>query len=347
MSHHHRGKRQYRKKGLIECNGYKLQKLLKLGEGTYGIVYKVKDLKTKQIFAIKKIRCCGGGGGGGGGGGNTENNDIDDGEEGLSTTTIREIALLKELSSHKNIVKLYDILYDNKSPNTTFHLLFEFCDFDLKKYLNKYIDLDLEIIKKIMYQILDGISYCHNLHIFHRDLKPQNILINIKTLEIKIADFGLARTFSYGFIENKFGKDYTHEVITLWYRPPEILLGNDQYLPSIDIWSIGCIFAEIVNNSQPLFRGDSEICQLFYIFQVLGTIKNIKYYHNFNKLKYYNSKFPNWKSKPINQIVPKLKFCGQDLLKRMLKLNPISRCTAKQALKHPYFNNNNTSKTMS
>ena len=121
------------------------------------------------------------------------------------------------------------------------------------------------------------------------------------------------------------------------YRPPEILLGDDQYSPAVDIWSIGCIFAEIVNRSQPLFRGDSEISQLLKIFTVCGTINKENYPNCGQKLKFWQSQFPKWKEKPIADIAPDLDECGLDLMRRMLKLHPSQRITAKQALRHPYF----------
>ena len=302
---------QYSKKSIIKCDGYKFQKLEKLGDGTYGTVYKAKDLRSKQIVAIKKIK-------------------PEDGEEGISSTTIREIALLKELSHHKNIVTLHDVTVCDQN---NMYLIFEFAQYDLKKYINQHKRnkkcLSAKQLKNILYQLLEGIAYCHANRIMHRDLKPQNILISGEEC-VKIADFGLARTFS---IPNR---DWTHEVVTLWYRAPEILLGDDQYTPYVDIWGLGAIFSEMVNDSKPLFRGDSEITQLMAIFRICGS-PNQENWPSVTALKYYKANFPQWKAKSMQDVVPRLDRLGRDFLSRMLMLNPIKRVTAKQALNHPYF----------
>lgn len=178
----------------------KYQKLLKIGEGTYGVVYKVKDIQTSEILALKKIRL--------------ENED-----EGVPSTAIREISLIKECE-HPNIIKLKQIILEGDSLN----LIFEYLDYDLRKFLELNSDaLPLKLVKNFLFQILNAISYCHSQRILHRDLKPQNLLINHENL-VKLADFGLARTFSLPL------RTYTHEVITLWYRAPEILLGQKVFL---------------------------------------------------------------------------------------------------------------------
>lgn len=142
-------------------------------------------------------------------------------------------------------------------------MIFEYVDCDLKKYLDGLI-LGEEQVKVIIYQLLLALEYCHSNRIVHRDLKPQNILVDRETLSIKLADFGLARVYNYPL------REYTHEIITLWYRAPEVLLGAEKYLPTVDSWSVGCIFYEIAHK-KCLFCGDSEIDQIFKIFKVLGT----------------------------------------------------------------------------
>src|SRR3954470_18060048 len=119
------------------------------------------------------------------------------------------------------------------------------------------------IIKSFMQQLLRGIAYCHHHRVLHRDLKPQNLLIN-REGELKLADFGLARAFGIPV------RNYTHEVVTLWYRAPDVLLGSRKYSTSVDIWSVGCIFAEMVN-ARPLFPGASDADQLVKIFKILGS----------------------------------------------------------------------------
>ena len=167
--------------------------------------------------------------------------------------------------------------------------------------------------------------------IIHRDLKPANILIDKKDV-LKIADFGLARTYSIPV------RPYSHEVVTLWYRAPEILLGSLEYSTPIDVWSIGCIFVEMITK-RPLFAGDSEIDQLYRIFRILGT-PNEENWPGVTQLKDYKSTLPDWAPKQIQSVVVGLSGfdpLGLDLLNRMLKYDPNVRITAKAALRHPYF----------
>lgn len=214
------------------------QKIEKIGEGTYGIVYKAKDLANNgRIVALKKIR-------------------LEADDEGVPSTAMREISLLKELSSHPNVVYLYDVIHQQNK----LYLVFEFVEQDLKKCLEKTPHrMEMLQIKSYLYQLLAGIAFCHANRVLHRDLKPQNLLID-QYGNLKLADFGLARAFGIPI------RSYTHEVVTLWYRAPEILLGAKHYSTPVDSWSIGCIFVEMVNK-QPLFPGDSEIDELFRIFR--------------------------------------------------------------------------------
>jgi cyclin-dependent kinase len=193
------------------------QKMEKIGEGTYGIVYKAKDRVTGEIIALKKIR-------------------LEAEDEGIPSTAIREISLLKELQ-HPNIVRLYDVVHTERKLT----LVFEFLDQDLKKYLDVCDSgLGLPILKSFLYQLLTGVAYCHHHRVLHRDLKPPNLLIN-REGQLKLADFGLARALGIPV------RSYTHEVVTLWYRAPDVLLGSRKYSTPVDIWSVGCIFAEMAN----------------------------------------------------------------------------------------------------
>ena len=144
-------------------------------------------------------------------------------------------------------------------------LVFEYLDQDLKRLLDfsGSEGLDYPTIKSFLYQLLKGINHCHKHRVLHRDLKPQNLLINREGI-LKLADFGLARGFGIPV------KNYTHEVVTLWYRAPDILLGSKNYSTSVDIWSVACTFAELVNR-KPLFAGSSEGDQLNKIFKGRGT----------------------------------------------------------------------------
>ncbi|CAD8056911.1 unnamed protein product [Paramecium sonneborni] len=290
------------------------QKLEKIGEGTYGLVYKARDNQTGDIVALKKIR-------------------MDHEDEGVPSTAIREISLLKEVQ-HPNIVPLKDVVYDE----SRLYLIFDFVDLDLKKYMESVPQLDRMQVKKFINQMLQALNYCHQNRVIHRDLKPQNILVDIKQQNTQIADFGLARAFGLPL------KTYTHEVITLWYRAPEILLGQRQYSTPVDIWSLGCIFAEMAQK-RPLFCGDSEIDQLFKIFKIMGTPKESTW-PGVSTLPDFKSTFPRWPTptnpattlgKDITNLCP----LGLDLLSKMIVYDPYSRITAEEALKHAYFDDLN------
>ncbi|XP_075922263.1 cyclin-dependent kinase 2-like isoform X2 [Petromyzon marinus] len=222
--------------------------------------------------------------------------------EGVPSTAIREISLLRELN-HPNIVRLLTIIHSEKK----LYLVFELLDQDLKKFMDNATPsgIPLPLVKSYLYQLLQGIAFCHSHRILHRDLKPQNLLINAEGA-IKLADFGLARAFGVP------QRTYTHEVVTLWYRAPEILLGCKHYSTSVDVWSIGCIFAEMLTR-RALFPGDSEIDQLFRIFRTLGTPDEVVW-PGVSQLPDYKSTFPRWANQELTKVVPTLNFEGRDLL---------------------------------
>ncbi|XP_066594574.1 cyclin-dependent kinase 1 [Prorops nasuta] len=289
-------------------------KIEKIGEGTYGVVYKGKNKKTGDIVAMKKIRL--------------ENDD-----EGVPSTAIREISLLKELK-HPNIVRLIDVLMEEPR----LYLIFEYLTMDLKKYMDSLGNgklMEPSTVKSYLFQITQAILFCHQRRVLHRDLKPQNLLINQQGI-IKVADFGLGRAFGIPL------RVYTHEVVTLWYRAPEILLGSDRYSCAIDIWSIGCIFAEMATK-KPLFQGDSEIDQLFRIFRILKTPTE-EIWPGCTKLTDYKATFPNWVTNHLKTQVKPLNEDGLDLLQEMLIYDPVRRISARAALKHSYFKDLDMSK---
>ncbi|KAI5705192.1 cyclin-dependent kinase 1 isoform X2 [Diaphorina citri] len=284
------------------------EKVEKIGEGTYGVVYKAKNKVTGALVAIKKIRM--------------ENDD-----EGIPATAIREISVLKELN-HPNIVQLHDTMIENYR----LYLIFEFMSMDLKKYIDtvpKGQFLAADKVKSITYQIFQAILFCHKRRVLHRDLKPQNLLIDAKSNIVKVADFGLARAFGVPV------RIYTHEVVTLWYRAPEVLLGSQRYSCPVDVWSIGCIFAEIATR-KPLFQGDSEIDQLFRIFRVLTTPTEDNW-PGVSKLPDYKTTFPEWSNFCLDKHVKNLDQDGLDLLEKTLIYCPATRINAENALKHKYF----------
>jgi len=288
----------------------KYERIERVGGGTYGVVYKARNTESDEIVAIKQMR-------------------TDHSDEGVPSTAIREISILKSLD-HPNIVRVEDVKhYENK-----LWVVLEFVPTDLKCYLDKtHPDgIPAPLLKKFMYQLLAGLSYCNAHGVLHRDLKPQNLLIDTEKQEMKLADFGLARAVAPPL------RTYTHEVVTLWYRAPEVLLGSKHYSTGLDIWSMGCIFSEMATGN-PLFAGDSEIATLFSIFKLLGTPQE-NTWPGVTGLKDFNAQFPKWKPKKIEEALPTLKDDPHalDILAQMLKFDPSERISARQALNHPYFN---------
>ncbi|KAI9565176.1 cyclin dependent kise 5 [Daphnia sinensis] len=285
----------------------KYEKLEKIGEGTYGTVFKAKNRENQEIVALKRVR-------------------LDDDDEGVPSSALREICLLKELKHH-NIVRLHDVLHSD----TKLTLVFEHCDQDLKKYFDSLNgEIDSDQVQSLMYQLLRGLAFCHSKNVLHRDLKPQNLLIN-KNGELKLADFGLARAFGIPV------RCYSAEVVTLWYRPPDVLFGAKLYTTSIDMWSAGCIFAELSNAGRPLFPGSDIDDQLKRIFKLLGTPTEEAWPGL--------SQLPDFKPLPMyqppssfSQVVPKMTAKGRDLLQKLLLCNPALRLSADEAMAHLYFN---------
>lgn len=251
---------------------------------------------------------------------------LDQEDEGVPSTAIREVSLLKELH-HPNVVRLLDVFCSLKK----LYLIFEFVDNDLKKHMKTKGLLTPDQVKSFSYQLLLGMNYCHSNRIIHRDLKPQNLLINSQGI-LKIADFGLARAFSLPVPK------YTHEVVTVWYRAPEILLGSQKYSIPIDNWSVGCIMAEMANN-QPLFPGDSEIDTIFRIFRKLGT-PNEQIWPGISQLPDFKETFPKWKPRQWEQIAglqAGLTNKGIELMASFLTYSPKDRMSCLRGLDHPYF----------
>ncbi|XP_049376659.1 cyclin-dependent kinase G-2-like, partial [Solanum stenotomum] len=312
---------------MVQCcrSVEEFERLNKIGEGTYGVVYKAREKKTGEIVALKKLKIS-----------------KKDEEEGFPLTFIREINILLTCR-HPSIVYVKEVVVGattTKLNNDVFYIVMEYLENDLQVLIEKMTRrFSQREVKSLLVQLLEGVKYLHDNWIIHRDLKTSNLLINDKG-ELKIADFGLARRIQSGHPL----KPYTHEVVTLWYRSPELLIGMNKYSNAIDMWSIGCIMAELLTN-KPIFDGKSEIDQINKIFGILGT-PDEKIWPGFTKLCGLNKvKFVNKKHNySLRKRFPSISFTdtvlsnsGFDLLNRFLTYDPNKRITAEAALKHAWF----------
>jgi|Transcript_5470 cyclin-dependent kinase len=290
------------------------EKLEKIGQGTYGKVYKARERTTGRLVALKKTR-------------------LEMEEEGVPSTALREVSLLQMLSESAFVVRLLKVEHVEEDGKAMLYLVFEYLDQDLKGFMDltgrgPANPIKKEIVQDFMYQLCLGCAHIHRHGVMHRDLKPQNLLVDKAKNVIKVADLGLGRAFSVPV------KSYTHEIVTLWYRAPEVLLGGSHYSTPVDIWSVGCIFAELARK-QPLFPGDSELQQLLHIFKLLGT-PGEDVWPGVTRLRDWHE-FPQWKPQDLHKVIPQLDDHGIDLLQKMLVYDPAKRIHATEALEHPYF----------
>nr|XP_033484855.1 cyclin-dependent kinase 16 [Epinephelus lanceolatus] len=302
--------RRLRRVSLSEIGFGKLEtyiKLDKLGEGTYATVYKGRSKLTDNLVALKEIRL--------------------EHEEGAPCTAIREVSLLKDLK-HANIVTLHDIIHTQKSLT----LVFEYLDKDLKQYLDDCGNIiHVHNVKLFLFQLLRGLSYCHRRKVLHRDLKPQNLLINERG-ELKLADFGLARAKSIPT------KTYSNEVVTLWYRPPDILLGSTDYSTHIDMWGVGCIFYEMATG-RPLFPGSTVEEELHFIFKLLGTPTEQSWPGISSNDEFVAYNYPQYRAERLSNHTPRLSSEGVDLLSKFLQFEGKKRISTAESMNHRYFSN--------
>ncbi|KAH8888881.1 Pkinase-domain-containing protein [Thozetella sp. PMI_491] len=281
-----------------------------VGSGTYGKVFKGLNVYTKKLVALKKIR-------------------MEGERDGFPVTAVREIKLLRSLK-HINIVQLQEVMVET---NECF-MVFEYLSHDLTGLLNHpTYKLDMAQKKHLAQQLFDGLDYLHTRGVLHRDIKAANILVSSEGI-LKLADFGLAR-----FYAKHHQLDYTNRVITIWYRSPELLLGETQYGPAVDIWSAACVFWEFFAQSA-IFAGDgSEINQLDKIWAVLGT-PNKKDWPNLTEMPWFELLRPSYRKANVFDQKYKERVPSQaafDLLKWMFHFDPAKRPTAAEVLQHAYF----------
>ncbi|ELT96418.1 hypothetical protein CAPTEDRAFT_176177 [Capitella teleta] len=292
----------------MEDKTHRYEKIDFLGEGQFATVYKARDkCDNDRIVAVKKIKL----------GTRAEAAD------GINRTALREIKLLQELQ-HKHIIGLLDVFGQKSNVS----LVFDFMDTDLEIIIKASgLILTPSHIKAYMLQTCLGLEYLHAHWILHRDMKPNNLLIDRNGV-LKIGDFGLAKFFGSP------NRVYTHQVVTRWYRPPELLFGARNYGVGVDMWATGCIMAELLLRL-PFLPGDSDLDQLSKIFQTLGTPSDeswpeMKALPDFVQFKV----FPGT---PLKDIFSAASDDLLGLLSSLLTMNPLKRCTATEALRMPYF----------
>ncbi|XP_068637165.1 mitogen-activated protein kinase homolog NTF3-like [Aristolochia californica] len=282
-----------------------------IGKGAYGIVCSSINRDTNEKVAIKKIQ-------------NAFENRVD------ALRTLRELKLLRDLR-HENVIALKDIMMPaHRSSFNDVYLVYELMDTDLHQIIKSSQALTNDHCQYFLFQLLRGLKYLHSANILHRDLKPGNLLVNANC-DLKICDFGLARTSSGK------GQFMTEYVVTRWYRAPELLLCCDYYGTSIDVWSVGCIFAELLGR-EPIFPGNDCVDQLKRIVSKLGSMResDLEFIDNPKARKYIKS-LPYTSGTPFVRLYPNASPLAIDLLQKMLVFDPSKRISVTEALMHPYM----------
>jgi mitogen-activated protein kinase 6 len=281
-----------------------------IGKGAYGIVCSSLNSETNEHVAIKKIA-------------NAFDNRID------AKRTLREIKLLRHMD-HENVVAIRDIIPPPQRESfNDVYIAYELMDTDLHQIIRSNQSLSEEHCQYFLYQILRGLKYIHSANVLHRDLKPSNLLLNANC-DLKICDFGLARVTS----ETDFMTEY---VVTRWYRAPELLLNSSDYTAAIDVWSVGCVFMELMDR-KPLFPGRDHVHQLRLLMELIGTPSELEVEFLNENAKRYLRQLPPYRRQSFTEKFPQVNPAAIDLIEKMLTFDPRQRITVEDALAHPYLN---------
>lgn len=291
-----------------------------IGSGAYGVVISALDTPSNSKVAIKMIP-------------RAFHDEVD------AKRILREIKLLKHLN-HENIIKIVDMmppLARHVEDFNDVYIVAELMETDLHRIIYSKQSLTIDHVQYFIYQILRALKYIHSANVLHRDLKPSNLLVN-SNCDLKICDFGLARGI-YPDDDNVMGGSMllTEYVVTRWYRAPEIMLACHQYTKPIDVWSVGCIFAELLAR-KPYFPGEDYIDQLTTICDKLGKLpeQDLDFVTS-EKAKRFMRKLSDKPVMPLSQQFPKTPPEALDLLNKMLQIHPKKRINVNEALKHPFL----------
>ena len=292
--------------------------ITRLGGGSFADVYKALEKSTGELVAIKVLK--------------RKYKKWDDCNELMECRSLQKLHNESTYGKpgEENIIKLKQIIFIKKTG--TLNLIFEYMETDLLELMKSREPKTLEEnqIRDIMHQTLLGLSFMHKYGFFHRDMKPENLLLTRNKL--KIADFGLAR-------EIRSVPPYTEYVSTRYYRAPECILKSTNYNSPIDIWGLGCIMAEMYTHPQPLFCGSNEKEVLFRICSILGTPTHDTWNDGIRQANIIGMKFPTCPGTDLEKVIPGASAEAIDLMKQMIQWDPNKRATAKNLLKHPFFTN--------